>query len=164
MRRFETLFIVTPNSSEEELKAVAEKFRGVVTGMKGTVASYDEQGMKKLAYRVKKQNKGYYVLMDYFGQADIVAELERNLRLDERILKYLTVKLADQVDPSTVEVEESETGEEKAAAEVPVEEAQSTETQESEGAPSQEEVESQEEAQTQEEVESQEELESRETK
>ena len=65
MRRYETLFIVTPDSSEEDLKAVAAKIQGVVTGMNGIVASYDEQGKKKLAYSVKKQNKGYYVLMDY---------------------------------------------------------------------------------------------------
>ena len=164
MRRFETLFIVTPNSSEEELKAVAEKFRGVVTGMNGTVASYDEQGMKKLAYSVKKQNKGYYVLMDYLGQGDIVAELERNMRLDDRILKYLTVKLADQVDPATVEVEEPETPEEKVAAEVPEEEAQPPETPESEEAPSIEEVKSEEAVEAKEEVESKEEVEAKETK
>ena len=108
MRRYETLFIVTPDSSEEDLKAVATKIKGVVTGMNGIVASYDEQGRKKLAYSVKKQTKGYYVLMDYVGSSDIVSELERNMRLDDRVLKYLTVKLADQVDPESIEPEKSE--------------------------------------------------------
>ena len=59
MRQYETLFIVTPDSSEEDLKAVATKIKGVISGMNGIVASYDEQGKKKLAYSVKKQNKGY---------------------------------------------------------------------------------------------------------
>ncbi|MDH3802297.1 MAG: 30S ribosomal protein S6, partial [Deltaproteobacteria bacterium] len=95
MRQYETLFIVNPDSSEEDLKAVATKIKGVVSGMNGIVTSYDEQGKKKLAYSVKKQNKGYYVLMDYVGSADIVSEIERNMRLDDRVLKYLTVKLAD---------------------------------------------------------------------
>lgn len=140
MRRYETLFIVTPDSSDEELKAVADKFKGVVTGMNGTVASYDEQGKKKLAYSVKKQNKGYYVLMDYVGQVEIVAELERNMRLDDRILKYLTVKLADQVDPATVEAEEPEPPQEETEkTEVPEEEAQPPEAQESEEEESKEE-------------------------
>ncbi len=123
MRQYETLFIVTPDSSEEDLKAVATKIKGVVTGMNGIVTSYDEQGRKKLAYSVKKQNKGYYVLMDYVGSADIVSEIERNMRLDDRVLKYLTVKLADQVDPESIEPEKSEPPEEAVAAEVPESEA-----------------------------------------
>ena len=132
MRRYETVFIVTPDSSEEELQAVADKFRGVITGMNGKVAAYDEQGKKSLAYNIKKQSKGYYVLMDYLGHADAVAELERNMRLDDRILKYLTVKLADQVDPATVEAEKPKPRKEADKTEVAEEEAQSPEAQESE--------------------------------
>ena len=123
MRHYETLFIINPDSSEEELKAVATKIKGVVSGMNGIVTSYDEQGKKKLAYSVKKQNKGYCVLMDYVGSADIVSEIERNMRLDDRVLKYLTVKLADQVDPESIEPEKSEPPEEAKASEVPESEA-----------------------------------------
>ena len=131
MRQYETLFIVNPDSSEEELKAVATKIKGVVSGMNGIVTSYDEQGKKKLAYSVKKQNKGYYVLMDYVGSADIVSEIERNMRLDDRVLKYLTVKLADQVDPESIEPEKSEPPEETESVETPEEEAQPPEAEES---------------------------------
>jgi small subunit ribosomal protein S6 len=131
MRHYETLFIVTPDSSEEDLKAVATKIKGVVTGMNGIVTSYDEQGRKKLAYSVKKQNKGYYVLMDYVGSADIVSEIERNMRLDDRVLKYLTVKLADQVDPESIEPEKSEPPEETESVETPEEKAQPPEAEES---------------------------------
>jgi len=131
MRHYETLFIINPDSSEEELKAVATKIKGVVSGMNGIVTSYDEQGKKKLAYSVKKQNKGYYVLMDYVGSADIVSELERNMRLDDRVLKYLTVKLADQVDPESIEPEKSEPPEETESVETPEEEAQPPEAEES---------------------------------
>ena len=131
MRHYETLFIVTPDSSEEDLKAVATKIKGVVSGMDGVVTSYDEQGKKKLAYSVKKQNKGYYVLMDYVGSADIVSEIERNMRLDDRVLKYLTVKLADQVDPESIEPEKSEPPEETESVETPEEEAQPPEAEES---------------------------------
>jgi len=105
MRRYETLFIITPDSSDDELKTIFEKFQTVVTTRKGQMISYEEQGKKKLAYDIKKHGKGYYVLMDYLGPADIVAEVERNLRLDERILTYITVKLADQVDPESLKAE-----------------------------------------------------------
>jgi small subunit ribosomal protein S6 len=130
MRRYETLFIVTPDSSDEELQAVADKFKGVITGMNGKVAAYDEQGKKSLAYNIKKQSKGFYVLMDYLGHAEVVAELERNMRLDDRILKYLTVKLADQVDPATVEEEKPKPRKKADETEVAEEEAQSPEAQE----------------------------------
>jgi small subunit ribosomal protein S6 len=132
MRRYETLFIVTPDSSDEDLQAVADKFKGVITAMNGKVADYDEQGKKSLAYNIKKQSKGHYVLMDYLGHADVVAELERNMRLDDRILKYLTVKLADQVDPETVEAEKPKPRKVVETTEVAEEEAQSPEAQESE--------------------------------
>ena len=101
--------------------------------MDGVVKSYEEQGNKRLAYSVKKQNKGYYVLMDFVGSADIVAEIERNMRLDDRVLKYLTVKLEDKVDLESIEPVESEPQDQTEAAEVPEpEEAQSPEAQEAE--------------------------------
>ena len=133
MRRYETLFIVTPDSSDEDLKAVATKLQGIVTGMNGIVSSYDEQGKKRLAYSVKKQNKGNYMLMDYVGSSDLVAEVERNMRLDDRVLKYLTVKLADKVDPESVKKHVPEPPEAAEEAEVPEpEDAASQEAQETE--------------------------------
>ncbi len=137
MRRYETIFIVTPDSSDEDLKAVAAKIQGIVTGMDGIVSSYDEQGMKRLAYSVKKQNKGNYVLMDYVGSSDLVAEVERNMRLDDRVLKYLTVKLADKVDLESIKEKVQEPPEAAEEAKVPEPEeaaspeAQATEVEES---------------------------------
>ena len=133
MRRYEILFIVSPDNSDEDLKAVATKFQGVITGMDGVVTSYDEQGKKRLAYNVRKENKGYYVLMDFVGSADIVAEIERNMRLDDRVLKYLTVKLDDDVDPESIEPVESEPQEQTEAEEVKeAGESESPEAQETE--------------------------------
>ena len=137
MRRYETLFIITPDSPEEDLKEVATKFQGVVASMDGIVASYEEQGKKRLAYNVKKQNKGYYVLMDYVGSSDLVAEVERNMRLDDRILKYLTVKLADEMDPESFKEQEpaprkaAESAEAPEPEEAPSPEGQETEVEES---------------------------------
>jgi small subunit ribosomal protein S6 len=131
MRRYETIFIITPDSSDEELKAVQDKYRGLVTGMDGLVTDYNEQGKKRLAYEVKKQNKGYYVLMDYVGSSDLVAELERNMRLEDRILKYLTIKITNEVDPASIQVQESDlTQEEEPAAASEPEDTQSPEVEE----------------------------------
>ena len=169
MRRYETIFIVTPDTSEEDLKSVATKFRGVVSDMSGLVVAYTEQGKKKLAYDVKKQDKGYYVLMDFVGSADLVAEIERNMRLDDRILKYLTVKLEDMVDPESLEVIEPEPPEEtESAVTSEPEKVESPEVQESEEAESPEVQESEKaespEVQESEEAESPEAQESEETK
>jgi small subunit ribosomal protein S6 len=108
MRRYETMFIITPDSSDDDLKTIYEKFQGVVAGRKGQILAYEEQGKKKLAYDIKKHGKGHYVLMDYLGPADIVAEVERNLRLDERILAHITVKLGDKVDPESLKTKAAE--------------------------------------------------------
>jgi small subunit ribosomal protein S6 len=135
MRHYETLFIVTPDSSEEELQTVSAKFQGVVTDMNGQMTDYIERGKKRLAYDVRKHNKGHYVLMEYVGSADVVAEIERNMRLDDRILKYITVKLADSVDPESIKTSDAEPVKDTEEPVTPEEDqAQSSGVQESEQA------------------------------
>ncbi len=136
MRRYETIFIVTPDSPEEDLNAVATKFQDMVASMDGIVATYQDQGKKRLAYSVRKKDKGFYVLMDYIGSSDLVAELERNMRLDDRILKYLTVKLSDKLDPASIKEHVPEPEKPAESAEDPEPEEDPTlETKESEEDP-----------------------------
>ena len=99
MREYEILFIVNPDCEDDRLKEVIEKFTGIVTRNGGEILKVDEWGRQKLAYEIGKFSKGSYVLLDFAGGPSLAAELERNLRLDEQILKFLTVKLSDQVDP-----------------------------------------------------------------
>lgn len=99
MRKYETFFIVDPDLPDDVNAAVDEKVKSVVSGQGGMVLSYVPWGKKKLAYPVKKRTRGLYVLMEYAGGPGLVAELERNMRLDERVLKFVTVKLSDQFDP-----------------------------------------------------------------
>jgi small subunit ribosomal protein S6 len=139
MRRYETIFIITPDSPEEDLNAVATKFQDMVASMDGIVASYQDQGKKRLAYSVRKQDKGFYVLMDYIGSSDLVAEVERNMRLDDRILKYLTVKLSDKLDPASIKEHVPEPKKPAESAEDPEPEKDSKlETKESEEDPTSE--------------------------
>ena len=114
MRHYETLYIVNPELDDENYKAVVDKFRDLIEKEKGVIVKLEEWGKQRLAYQVKKFDQGAYVLMDYCGGAGVTAELERDLKLDDRILKYQTVKLADDVDPQALVNKEEEAKKETA--------------------------------------------------
>ena len=99
MRKYETFFILDPDLPDDVNNIVDEKLKSVVTSNGGMVLSYTPWGKKKLAYTVKKRTRGHYILMEYAGNPDLIAELERNMRLDERVIKFITVKLEDRFDP-----------------------------------------------------------------
>lgn len=99
MRKYETFFIVDPDLPDETNAVVDDKIESIVTSNGGEVLSYVPWGKRKLAYAIRKRTRGLYVLMEYAGGPDLVAELERNLRIDERILKFITVMLEDRFDP-----------------------------------------------------------------
>jgi small subunit ribosomal protein S6 len=115
MRHYETLYIVKPELDDENYKAVVDKFRDLIEKQKGVIVKLEEWGKQRLAYQVKKFDQGAYVLMDYCGGSGVTAELERDLKLDDRILKYQTVKLADDVDPQALVNKEEEAKKETAA-------------------------------------------------
>ena len=102
MRRYETIFIVRPNVAEDEIAAITSKATATIEGDGGTILRTNNWGLRKLAYLIKKDNQGYYVYVDYAGVPSSVAEIERIFRIDDRILKYLTVKLADSCDPEAI--------------------------------------------------------------
>jgi len=78
------------------MKEFIERFKKVVEGQEGTVAHVDEWGLRDLAYRIDKQAKGFYTLLQYSSSARAVEELERNLRLTDGILRYLTVRVDEE--------------------------------------------------------------------
>jgi small subunit ribosomal protein S6 len=99
MRKYETFFILDPDLPDEVNNIVDEKLKSIVTSQGGMVLSYTPWGKKKLAYTVKKHTRGHYILMEYAGAPELIAELERNMRLDERVIKFITVKLEERFDP-----------------------------------------------------------------
>mgnify|MGYP000877109132 FL=1 len=103
MRKYETFFIVDPDLPDEVTAVVDDKVKNIVSALGGMVLTYVPWGKKKLAYPVKKRTRGLYILMEYAGGPEMVAELERNMRLDERFLKFITVKLDDRFDPDKEE-------------------------------------------------------------
>jgi len=95
---YETLFVVHPEKAPR-MKEFIDKFKKVVEGQGGTVSHVDEWGARDLAYRIDKQARGYYTLLRYHATGKTVDELERNLKLTDGILRYLTVR-ADEDTPT----------------------------------------------------------------
>jgi small subunit ribosomal protein S6 len=93
---YETLFVVHPEKGPR-VKEFIEKFKKVIEGQEGIVAHVEEWGLRDLAYRIEKQGKGFYTLLQYRGTGRAVEELERNLKLTDGILRYLTVR-ANEAD------------------------------------------------------------------
>ncbi|HEX9263835.1 MAG TPA: 30S ribosomal protein S6 [Candidatus Binatia bacterium] len=91
MTLYETLFVVHPERGSRT-KEFIERFKKVIEGQAGTMSLVDEWGVRDLAYRIEKQSKGYYVLLRYNATGRAVEELERNLKLTDGILRYLTVR------------------------------------------------------------------------
>jgi small subunit ribosomal protein S6 len=96
-RIYEELFILRPDITEEEVTPVIDQIRGIVTNAGGTVDKEERWGVRKLAYRVEKRSEGYYVLLQLTMAASAVRELERRLRVNDAVLKYLTVRIDDKM-------------------------------------------------------------------
>jgi small subunit ribosomal protein S6 len=92
---YETLFVIHPDRATRS-KELIDKFKKVVEGLGGTVSHVDEWGLRDLAYRIDKQSKGFYILLQYRSTARAVEELERNMRLTDGILRYLTVRANEE--------------------------------------------------------------------
>jgi len=105
MRRYEVIFIVQPDLSEEETKTIAEKYLQIITAQKGTIIKTEDWGKRRLAYDINKQSKGTYILVDFYGPGSMIRELERNLKIDDNILKFITVKTKDPFNPESLEEE-----------------------------------------------------------
>ena len=95
MTRYETLFIVHPDQGGK-VKEFIDRFKKIIEGLDGTVSHADEWGLTDLAYRIQKQAKGYYTRLEYQSSARAVEELERNMKLSDGVLRYLTVRLDEE--------------------------------------------------------------------
>ncbi|KIX14858.1 30S ribosomal protein S6 [Dethiosulfatarculus sandiegensis] len=114
MRHYETLFIISPDLAEEETQTIAEKYSALLTDHGSIMAKVEHWGRKRLAYTVKKFHKGYYVLFEYGAEPSAVMEMERLFKIDEDVIRFLTVKKEDVFDPESVVKEQEEAKEEEA--------------------------------------------------
>ncbi len=92
MRAYEVLYIVKPDLDEEQTTAVVDKFKGLVENNGGEIAKLDKWGKRKLAYEIKHSREGFYVLMEFNGEANTAAELDRVFRITDEILKHIIIR------------------------------------------------------------------------
>ncbi len=100
MREYETIFLVKPDLAEDLIDKLAERMRGIVNKGSGKVLRVSNWGKKRTAYEVKKNLRAIYIHFLYLGDSKIVAEFERNLRMTDDVMKYQSVKLAEDIDPN----------------------------------------------------------------
>ena len=93
MNHYETVFIATPVLSEVQVKEAVSKFRGVIIENGGQIISEEDWGLRKLAYPIQKKTTGFYYLMEFTGEGDIIEKLETQYRRDERVIRFLTFKM-----------------------------------------------------------------------
>ncbi|MCS7150384.1 MAG: 30S ribosomal protein S6 [Caldimicrobium sp.] len=100
IRKWETLFIIHPDRVEEK-EALLDKLKQIIQVNGGDVLKIDEWGTKKLAYSIQKKKQGYYVLMEFYGNSNLPQELESHFRIDERVMRFIIVKLEDRFKPES---------------------------------------------------------------
>ncbi len=93
LNQYETVFIATPVLSETQMKEAVNKFKKVITNSKGKIVHEEDWGLKKLAYPIQKKSTGFYHLIEFRVEPEIIAKLETEYRRDERILRFLTMKM-----------------------------------------------------------------------
>ena len=93
MNSYETVFILTPVLSEDQAKEAVQKFESEITSQGGKIKHSEKWGLKKLAYPIQKKTTGFYFLMEFEGPGEIVAGLELAFKRDERVMRFLTVKM-----------------------------------------------------------------------
>lgn len=92
MRKYETIFILSPSFDEETVKTNIEKFKGVIENGGGTVENVDFWGKRKLAYEISKVNEGYYTLVNFTAGPELPSELDRIFRITDGVIRHIIVK------------------------------------------------------------------------
>jgi len=114
-REYETIYVLRPNTTNEQVAEVNTRVRHVIEGMGGKVIKLDNWGKRRLAYEVAKERKGIYLYWLYLASPGVVEETERNLRMLDSVVRYLTVKVDENVDVAARPSEIDDTSYERAA-------------------------------------------------
>lgn len=129
MRMYETIYIVQPDLGDEEIKALSTKVQDVIASMNGDFKRLEDWGTRKLAYAINKTPRGRYFYLRFDGDSALIAELERRLRLDDKVIRYQSVKIEQEVvAAAAAPAKGAEEGTEQVAAEAAATEAQAETT------------------------------------
>jgi len=99
VRRYETILLFDIDAGEEARNAFISRSKSLIEDYKGELLEQDEWGVRKLAYEVRKKTRGYYVRLDYYASTELIAEYERIIRLEDSVMKYITVMINEAFDP-----------------------------------------------------------------
>ena len=93
MNQYETVFILTPVLSDDQMKEAVSKFKSVLTDNGAEIINEELWGLKKLAYSIEKKSTGFYVMLEFKAQPEVIKTLETQYRRDEKVLRHLIVKM-----------------------------------------------------------------------
>ncbi len=103
MSLYETVYIARQDIAAPQVEALTEIFKSIITDQGGSVEKVESWGLRTLAYRVKKNRKGHYVLMNLDAPAAAISEMERQMRIHEDVLRYLTIRVDEhETEPSVM--------------------------------------------------------------
>ena len=94
MNKYELVYILKPGAGEEKRAQLLEKLRDIIEA-EGTIENVDEWGNRKLAYEIDKINEGYYVLVNFNSETEVINELNRNLKIADEVMRHLIVKIGE---------------------------------------------------------------------
>ena len=94
MNKYESVIIINPSVDDEGIKSLIKKYTDIINN-EGKVESVDEIGKKRLAYEIMKNKEGYYTVFNFEAKPELIAELERNYRIDDSIMKFITIRNED---------------------------------------------------------------------
>ena len=101
MRKYEIIFVVRPDVTEEDIGKLITQMEGVVTTAGGVIDKVEKMGRRRLAYRVARQREGFYILFLVSGSGDMVKEFERRLKVADAVIKYMTVRVDEDLERVT---------------------------------------------------------------
>ena len=93
MNHYETVFILTPVLSDEQMKEAVAKFKKILTDKGAEILNEETWGLKKMAYAVQKKSTGFYCLLEFKAEPEVIKTLETGYRRDEKVIRFMTVKL-----------------------------------------------------------------------
>lgn len=130
MNRYENITIIDADVGEDDKKALLERIESQISKRNGTLVAFDDWGMRKLAYEIRKKKQGQYVRTDFCGTGEIVDAIEQMLRHNQRVLRFMTVRLEENVDPEALQAgSEEEAREQESEAETAEPESAAAETE-----------------------------------
>ncbi|MBR9986038.1 MAG: 30S ribosomal protein S6 [Desulfosarcina sp.] len=108
MKRYETIVIIDPDLSKEAETPIFERLNVLIPQYDGFLIETDDWGTKKLAYDIKKKNRGHYVRLDFCGDGALIQEMERFFRIDDKVMKFMTVLLDENADLDVIKADLAE--------------------------------------------------------